>query len=360
MNYETGKANKTTKPGLKVISGRSMTKRSRLSTRILMVLLILSGMCILSLAADGDEDNSSLTDKVVFDPLKEAVSGGITGFIISMCDDVFGHFTEGAPEDISFNDPISEGIYLMATYSMDPFDLKIVKETAQTSAVFWFVGMLLFLGYGLLLLVVAKYSQTATSSILFITKSTPIHSAQQYFKWSVTGILLGLVFYTGCVLTILLSGAMTSLFMVAALPAIAPTPDNIILYCMVATLYLFMLIFFAIRTLFMCLYVAFGLMIIILFIFSRITREMAIRLSIMFVCFSFLQPIVVAITTVGVLVIHEMGLFLTWMWPGSLLYAALLCILLYVACSVIFGTQRIRNLIGATEQASEKIIKVVV
>ena len=129
---------------------------------------------------------------------------------------------------------------------------------------------------------------------------------------------------------------------------------------MVATLYLFMLIFFAIRTLFMCLYVAFGLMVIILFIFSRITREMAIRLSIMFVCFSFLQPIVVAITTVGVLVIHEMGLLLTWMWPGSLLYVALLCILLYVASSVIFGTQRIRNLIGATEQASEKIIKVVV
>ena len=219
--------------------------------------------------------------------------------------------------------------------------------------------MIFFFGYGLLLLVVAKYSKTATSTILFVTKSTPVHSAQQYFKWGMTGTLLGLVFYIGCVLTLLLSGALTSLFMVAALPAIAPTPDNIILYCMVATLYLFMLIFFAIRTLYLCLYVAFGLMIIILFIFSRITREMAIRLSIMFVCFAFLQPLVVGITTVGVLVIRELGTF-AYQWPGGLLYAALLFILLYAASSIIFGTQRIRNLIGATEQASEKIIKVVV
>jgi hypothetical protein len=312
---------------------------------------------MITLAAEEEEDTGYFNP--VLDPLTNAVSDGITGFIIDMCDDIFGYFTEGAPEDITFNDPISEGIYMIATYSMDPFDLDIVKETAQTSAVFWFVGMIFFLGYGLLLLVVAKYSKTATSSILFITKSTPIHSAQQYLKWGFTGILLGLVFYVGCALTIMLSDAMTSFFMVAALPAIAPTPDNIILYLMVATLYLVMLVFFALRTLFMCLYVAFGLMIIILFIFSRITREMAIRLSIMFVCFCFLQPIIVAITTVGVLVIHEIGLYAA-MWPGSLLYAALLCILLYVALSLIFGTQRIRNLIGATEQASEKIIKVVI
>lgn len=358
MNQEITKVSKTqtTKPLFKVVSGWSIVKRRHLTASILMVLLILSGMCVISLAAEEEKDS---LDDYILDPLTNAVSGGITGFIIDMCDDIFSYFTDGAPEGMTFNDPISEGIYLMATYSMDPFDLDIVKETAQTSAVFWFVGMLFFFGYGLLLLIVAKYSRTATSSILFITKTTPIHSAQQYFKWSITGILLGLVFYTGCALTILLSGAMTSLFMVAALPAVQPTPDNIILYCMVATLYLFMLIFFAIRTLYMCLYVAFGLMIIVLFIFSRITREMAIRLSIMFVCFAFLQPIIVAITTVGVLVIHEMGT-LAYMWPGQLLYVALLCILLYAASSVIFGTQRVRNLIGATEQASEKIIKVVV
>ncbi len=336
-----------------------MAKRRCLSALILMVLLLLTGLCIVSGAVgEEEEDGGSLSD-VIMDPLEAAVTGGITGFIISMCDDVFGYFAEGAPEDIIFNDPVSEGIYMIATYSMDPFDSDIVKETAQTSAVFWFVGMLFFFGYGLLLLVVAKYSKTVTSSILFVTKSTPIHSAQQYFKWSITGILLGLTFFTFCALTLLLSGAMTSLFMVAALPAIAPTPDNIILYFMVATLYLFMLIFFAIRTLYLCLYVAFGLMIIILFIFSKITREMAIRLSIMFVCFAFLQPIIVAITTVGVLVIHEIGA-LAYMWPGQLLYVALLFILIYVSLSVIFGTQRIRNLIGATEQASEKIIKVVV
>ena len=358
MNQEIRKVCKTqtTKPLFKVVSGWSMAKRSRLSASIILVLLILTGMCMISAAADEEQDG---WDDYILDPLTGAVTGGITGFIVSMCDDVFGYFTEGTPEDISFNDPISEGIYMIATYSMDPFDSETVKETAQTSAVFWFVGMLCFLGYGLLLLVIAKYSKTATSSILFVTKSTPINSAQQYFKWGITGILLALVFYTGCALTILVSGAMTSLFMVAALPAIAPTPDNIILYVMVATLYLFMLIFFAIRTLYMCLYVAFGLMIIVLFIFSRITREMAIRLSIMFVCFAFLQPIIVALTTVGVLIIHEMGT-LAYMWPGQLLYAALLCILLYAASSVIFGTQRVRNLIGATERASEKIIKVVV
>jgi len=333
-----------------------MAKRRRLSALILMVLLILSGICMITLAADEEEGGAT---KSILDPLTSAVSDGITGFIVSMCDDVFGYFTEGAPEDMSFNDPVSEGIYMIATYSMDPFESETVKETAQTSAVFWFVGMLCFFGYGLLLLVIAKYSRATTSSISFITKSTPIHSSQQYFKWSITGILLGLTFYTGCALTILLSGAMTSLFMVAALPAIAPTPDNILLYCMVATLYLFMLIFFAIRTLYMCLYVAFGLMIIVLFIFSRITREIAIRLSIMFVCFAFLQPIIIALTTAGVLIIHEMGA-VAYMWPGQLLYAALLCILLYAASSVIFGTQRVRNLIGATERASEKIIKVVV
>jgi len=329
-----------------------MAKRRRNWASIIMVLLILSQICLVSLAS---ADKSIIVDPIV-DRLTNAVSDGITGFIISMCDSIFNLFSADS-EDINFNDPVSEGIYTIATYSPNPFEFEIVKTTAQTSAVFWFVGMLWFFGYGLLLLTISKYSPTISSAMSFITKTTPLYSAKQYFKWSITGILLGLVFFTGCALTMLISEGLTSLFMVAALPAVAPTPDNVILYCLVASLYLFMLVFFALRTLYMCLYVAFGLGIIILFIFSRITREMAIKLTIMFFSFTFLQPVIVAITTVGVLLIHELGLFI-FFFPVQLLYLALLSILVYVACWIIFGTQRIRNLVQHTERASENIIKV--
>lgn len=354
MNQENeqGRKMKTIKPCFEVVLGWSMAKRRRNWASIVMVLLILSQICLVSLAS---ADKSSYLDPVL-DPLTNAVSDGITVFIISACDSIFNLYT---PEDIEFNDPVSWGIYTVATYSPNPFEFEIVKTTAQTSAVFWFVGMLWFFGYGLLLLTISKYSPTISNAMSFITKTTPLYSAKQYFKWGITGILLGLVFFTGCALTMLVSEGLTSLFMVAALPAVAPTPDNVILYCFVASLYLFMLIFFALRTLYMCLYVAFGLVIIILFIFSRTTREMAIKLTIMFFSFTFLQPVIVAITTVGVLLIHELGFFIVFFNMG-LLYLALLGILVYVACWIIFGTQRIRNLIQHTERASENIIKVMV
>ena len=342
---------KTTKPLIKVVLGWSFSKRKTFLAAIIMVLLLIPGF-------QAESDGGSVFDPII-DPLQNAVSGGITSFIISMCDGIFYYFSSGTPDDINFSDPVTEKLYMIATYSINPFDLEIVKTTAQTSAVFWFIGMLLFFGYGLLMLVISKYSRTISNSIEFITKTTPVHSAQSYFRWSITGILLGLSFYILVALTLLFSNAMTSLFMVAALPAIQPTPDNVILYCIVAGLYLAMLLFFAMRSLYLCLYVSFGLIIIVLFIFSKITREMAIKLSIYFLSFAFLQPLVVALTTGGVLIIHEIGVFAVLL-PNPMLYASLLVIILYFSMKLIFGTQRIRELISMTESTTEKIIKVVV
>ena len=353
MNYKKrkGHKNKTTKPLFKVVLDWSFSKRRVFLASILTVLLLIPGVL-------SETDEVSVFDPII-DPLEDAVSSGITHFIILMCDGIFNCFSDGVPDDINFGDPVPEKLYMIATYSINPFDLEIVQETAEVSAVFWFIGMLFFFGYGLLLLIISKYSRTVSNAIEFVSKSDPVHSAQNYFKWSVTGILLGLSFFVLVALTLLLSNAMTSLFMIAALPAIQPTPDNVILYCIVAGLYLAMLGLFAMRSLYVCLYVSFGLVIIVMFIFSRITREIAIQLTIYFFSFAFLQPLVVALTTVGVLIIHGIGPFVVFL-PIPLLYASLLTIILYFSIKLIFGTQRIRELISIAGSASEKIIKVVV
>jgi len=56
MNQEIAEVCKTqtTKPGLKVVPGWSMTKRRRLTALNPMVLLILPGICMITLAADED------------------------------------------------------------------------------------------------------------------------------------------------------------------------------------------------------------------------------------------------------------------------------------------------------------------
>jgi hypothetical protein len=119
--------------------------------------------------------------------------------------------------------------------------------------------------------------------------------------------------------------------------SIAPTPDNVILYFIMAVLYLIMSIFFAWRTIVIGLVAAFALVLGGLYVmeYTRPAATLAIKY---FLSLTFMQVIIVAVTSGGVLIIQ--GLKDLTLLPASselTLYLALMLLLVAIGLFLVLG-----------------------
>ena len=297
----------------------------------------------------------SVSSGALIDPLSEGVKTGLNSWIIEMCDSVYAI---GVDEVNTTNaDVISEGIFRASTYSYNPFDNEGVKNIALWSVCFWGVGIIIYLLFGLFMVIVSRGSNDASQALAFITKVNTEHTLKQYFKNAMIGVFAPVFIWVLCGAVLILNYILTAMVMLSVLPAVGPTPDNVPVYVMMAGLYFFMMLFFAYRFLYINLFVGFALLIVLLYIFSVQTRMIAIFLSAGFVMVVFMQFVTVAVTAAGVLSIQA-SINSGVIPPNGtmLIYAALLIILTIVGFSMTIGLWFLRKLIFAGATAVKLVI----
>ena len=324
-----------------------MKRRPNRAT-IQTVLYIITVLCLLSSVF-------SASGVGIIDPLSEGVKTGLNSWIIEMCDSVYAI---GVDEVNATNtDPISEGIFRASTYSYNPFENEGVKSIALWSVTFWGVGIIMYLLFGLFMVIISRRSNDASQALAFITKVNTEHTLKKYFKNAMVGIFAPVFIWVLCGAVLILNYILTAMVMLSVLPAVGPTPDNIPVYVMMAGLYFFMMLFFAYRFLYINLFVGFALLIVLLYIFSVQTRRIALFLTAGYFMVVFMQFVIVAITALGVLSIQasiDSGVI-----PPNgtmLIYATLLLILVIVGFAMTIGVWFLRKLIFAGATAVKLVI----
>jgi len=331
----------TLNQSIKLVLGGFFRKRGPDRPRIQTVLYILSVMCLLSAVFSASAGTS--------DVLAEGVEGGLNAWIVGVCDSIFELGYNGT--NVTSTDPISEGIFRAATFTYNPFNNAGVQDIAEWSVIAWGVGILIYLLFGLFMVIISRRSSEASQAIVFITKINTEHTLKQYIRNSLIGILSAVFFYVFCGAVLLINYILTALIMLSVLPAVAPSPDCIPLYALTAGLYFVMLIFFAYRFLYINLYVGFGLLIVVLYVFCEQTRRIALFLTAGYFMVVFMQFVVVGITALGVMSIQAS--INSGFMPSDgvmLVYCALLVILVTVGFAMTIGVWFLRKLIftGAT------------
>ena len=330
----------------KLVLDRFFVKRGLDRVPIQMVLCIISAICVLSAVFPASGSPTNL--------LASGVEDGINNWVVGVCDSIF---ELGYSDTNLTTDPISEGIFKTATYTYNPFENSGVQDMAEWSVVVWGVSIFIYLLFGLLMVIISRRSNDASQAITYITKINTEHTLKQYVRNSLIGILAAVFFYMFCGVVLLLNYILTALIMLSILPAVAPSPDCVPLYAMIAGLYFFMLIFFAYRFLYINLYVGFGLLIVVMYVFSVQTRKIAIFLTAGYFLVVFMQFVVVAITALGVTSIQasmKSGLI-----PDDvtmIFYCGLLIILVIVGFAMTIGLWFLRKLIFAGTTAVKVVV----
>jgi hypothetical protein len=332
---------------IKLVLGGFFTKRRPERVPIQKVLYIISVICLLSAVFSASASTA--------DVLADGVEGGLNAWIVGVCDSIFelGY----SDTNITNVDPISEGIFRAATYTYNPFENSGVQDIAEWSVIVWGVGILIYLLFGLFMVIISRRSNEASQAIVFITKINTEHTLKQYIRNSIIGILAAVFFYIFCGAVLLLNYILTALIMLSVLPAVAPSPDCVPLYALVAGLYFFMLIFFAYRFLYINLYVGFGLLIVVLYVFSAQTRRIALFLTAGYFMVVFMQFVVVAITALGVLSMQASINSRFIPADGVMLfYCGLLIVLVIVGFAMTIGVWFLRKLIFAGATAVKVVV----
>ena len=339
LNKLTLNKSDTTIQLFNVVLGGGFGERRPNRATIQKVLYILSVVCLLSCVFPASAGEVS-------EYFADGVESGLNRWIIGVCDSVYAI---GIDETNTTNrDPVSQGIFRISTYSYDPFKNEGVQDIAEWSVTVWGIGILFYLFFGLLMVIVSRKSNDVSQGIAYITRINTEHTLKQYIKNSIIGILGAVFFYLFCGMVLLVNYILTALIMLSVLPAVAPSPDNIPIYVLTASLYFLMLIFFAYRFLYINLFIGFGLLIVVMYVFSGPTRRIAIMLTAGFFVVAFMQFVVVAITALGVLSIQAS--LNSGMIPDGfamLFYCTLLIILVIVGFAMTIGVWFLRKLIFA-------------
>lgn len=263
----------------------------------------------------------------------EMVADGIDTSMMRMSNEMF----RVGNESTAFIDEygvVRTGIFNFATYQFNPFDVETVRKYQVNAA--------------LIAVLVAVFYILLGGGIAQLVQACPVQATQVFGKQANTFsirnytinvfcILLCLVFMYVFVLFVLYTNyVFTQLTMLDVLDSITPSISNIIMYFMMALCYLTLALFFAIRLIYIVIFSAFCLPIGVLLI-PKISRPYAVAATWYFVQITFMQFVIVAITSVGVSLIDGMGLLGMLPTTGPTLYLGLILILLVVSIKFTIG-----------------------
>jgi len=158
------------------------------------------------------------------------------------------------------------------------------------------------------------------------------------------GIFILALAHFGIALILDLCYLITSSLMQSVPGSLEPTSDNVILYGMMALIWLAEMIFFIIRTFVIIMMAAFALLVGAMYLWGP-TEAVAILIFKYFLALTFMQPIIVGVTCVGIRAIQESsnlmgsGELNAFLASGTevVYYLGLLVILFVISLVIVFG-----------------------
>ena len=280
----------------------------------------------------------SIASASMSDTATMAISNGIQCFLISTADNIFSMSFSGY--DKSAGDGDLGYIYNIATYTLDPMKFEITQKfISYSKSVFESLYSILLL-FAFITVLITHYHTNALQKLEQITGVKISSKSNILVNKSIDGIIVTVFMYIFIYFIFELNNILTKTVVISIIDVISPSPDNFILYFAMAIAYLFLGIFFSLRTLVLFLFCGFAL-IIGLCLLIDFTKESAISLCVYFVQATFFQFFIVLYFSACIVIIKEVTTPL-YASGEETMYMVMLLGGVYLSIKMMFGTSVIR------------------
>ena len=226
----------------------------------------------------------------------DMIEEGIRQTGIGFADDIYSLGVNGTGD--------SGTIIMMASYTLDPYSIPAVNDMNRVvTDLFFCLFIMIIFGHATILLL-SRYRPEKIASLEFVTVDFNGYQYSEYVQKMLKGIFILALAHFSIGLILDLCYVITSSLMQSVPGSLAPTSSNVILYGMMALIWLSEMIFFIIRTFVIVIFAAFALLVGALYLWGP-TEHLAIGCFKYFLALVFMQPIIVGITCVGVRAIKE-------------------------------------------------------
>lgn len=271
------------------------------------------------------------------DTASRAVADGFRTFVEDIADQIFSITIAGYEK--TDEDTALTAIYNIATWTPDPMKFDAVQKLISWSkSVFKPIYSAILLG-ALSCLFVVYYKPDTADSIQRLTGVDVGTGLHKYAEKALQGVLVAGFVYVLVYFVLALNDALSKSVMLTTLDAIAPTPDNFVLYFIMALAYLGMSLFFALRILVIFLFTSFALLVGLCFLIDNL-RDTATNLTLYFIQTVFFQFVIVLYFGAAIVIIQALDV------PGqfeNLLYIAMLFLGVWIGLKMMIGTAVIKT-----------------
>ena len=281
--------------------------------------------------------STSIASAGLSDSASTAISNGMENFCISIADNIFSMSFSGY-DDSADNGTVGY-IYNIASYTLDPMKFEITQEFIEFSKSIFKESYSILLLCAFIAVLLTHYKTNTLQQLEHITGVKIGSKSNILARKAIDGIIVAVFMYIFIYFVFTLNNILTKAVMINIIDVISPSPDNFILYLMMAISYLFMGIFFSLRTLILFLFCGFALIIGFCLLID-FTKESAIGLCAYFVQCVFFQFITVLYFSACIVIIKT----LTDGHPDNEMFMYLVMLLggVYIAIRLMFGTKVIR------------------
>ncbi|MGP8322446.1 MAG: hypothetical protein ACT6FG_00395 [Methanosarcinaceae archaeon] len=292
---------------------------------VILILVILISLTPIGSASLGDAVSNSFA------------KGG-EQFFINCADRMF---------DMSFSGYDSSGgnntvgyIYNIASYTPNPMKSDITYDFIDFSKSIFYRGYKLILLAAFIAVLVIHFKPNALRKLSELMGVNLGSTGNILVNKVKNGIIIIMLMYTFIYFVLEINDMLTKAVMIEILDVISPTPDNFILYFMMAIAYLFMGFFFMIRTLILFLFCGFAFL-VALGLLMEFTKESAINACAYFVQTVIFQFFIVLYFSASVLIIKALPTSSDFDVQTTM-YTVMIIGGIYIGIKMMFGTGVIR------------------
>ncbi|MCK5225132.1 MAG: hypothetical protein KAQ89_00285 [Planctomycetes bacterium] len=282
--------------------------------------------------------STSIASAGLSDAASTAISNGMENFCISAADNIFSMSFSGY-DDSADNGTVGY-IYNIASYTLDPMKFEITQDFIAFSKSVFKESYSILLLCAFIAVLLTHYKTNALQSLEQITGVKVGSKSNILARKAIDGIIVAVFMYVFIYFVFTLNNILTKAVMINIIDVISPSPDNFILYLMMAISYLFMGIFFSLRTLILFLFCGFALIIGFCLLID-FTKESAIGLCAYFVQTVFFQFFIVLYFSACILIIKTVTVPL-YASGEETMYLVMLLGGVYIAIKMMFGTKVIK------------------
>lgn len=282
--------------------------------------------------------STSIASAGLSDSASAAISNGIENFFISAADNIFEMSFSGY-DDSADNGTVGY-IYNIASYTPDPMKHEITQDFISFSKSIFKAAYPILLLCAFMAVLLTHYKFRALQTLEQVTGVHIGNKSNILARKAIDGIIVAAFMYIFIYFVFTLNNILTKAVMINIIDVVSPSPDNFILYFMMAISYLFMGFFFSLRILILFLFCGFALVIGFCLLID-FTKESAIGLCAYFVQAVFFQFFIVLYFSACILIIKTITAPI-YQSGEETMYLVMLIGGVYIAIKMMFGTKVIR------------------